>query len=46
MTTFAEMVEEARKMVSVNPDEAAKKFIRMYAKPVENSLIAMEVFRS
>ena len=46
MAAFADMVEEARKMVPGNPEEAAKKFIRMYARPVENSLIAMEVFRS
>lgn len=46
MTAFSEMIEEAKKMVPSNPEEAAKKFIRMYAKPVENSLIAMEVFRT
>lgn len=46
MVDFRKMIEEAQQQISVNPEEAARKFIKMYAKPVENALIAAEVFRT
>ena len=46
MAEFRKMIEEVQKIVTVNPEEAARKFIKMYALPVENSLIASEIFRS
>lgn len=46
MASFQKMIDEARLAMPFNPDEAAKKFIRMYARPVENSIIAMEIFKS
>lgn len=46
MANFQKMIEEARQLMPFNPDEAARKFIRMYAKPVENSIIAMEIFKA
>lgn len=46
MADFRKMVEEVKQQIPLNPEEAARKFIRMYARPVENSLIAAEVFRN
>jgi glycerol-3-phosphate O-acyltransferase len=46
MAEFRKMVDEVKSIVTVNPEEAARKFIKMYALPVENSIIASEVFRS
>ena len=46
MAEFRKMVEEVQQKVTINPEEAARKFIKMYARPVENSIIAAEVFRS
>jgi glycerol-3-phosphate O-acyltransferase len=46
MVDFRNMVDEVKAQVTINPEEAARRFIKMYAKPVENALIAAEVFRS
>ena len=46
MVDFRKMIEEAQQMIPVNPEEAARRFIKMYAKPVENAIIAAEVFRT
>lgn len=43
---FRNMLEEVKEKVKINPEEAARKFIKMYARPVENSIIAAEVFRT
>jgi 1-acyl-sn-glycerol-3-phosphate acyltransferase len=46
MVEFRKMIEEAQMKIPQNKEEAARKFIKMYARPVENALIAAEVFRS
>lgn len=43
---FKKLIAEAQASISYKPDEVAKRFIRMYARPVENSIIAAEIFRS
>ncbi len=45
MAEFKKMIEEVKEAISNNQEEAARKFIKMYARPVENSIIAAEVFR-
>ena len=43
---FKRMITEAKEAVQYKGEEVARKFIHMYARPVENSIIAAEVFRS
>jgi hypothetical protein len=43
---FKRMVSEAKEAIAYKGEEVARKFIQMYARPVENSIIAAEVFKS
>jgi hypothetical protein len=43
---FKKMIGEAKEAIQYKGEEVARKFTQMYAKPVENSIIAAEVFRS
>jgi 1-acyl-sn-glycerol-3-phosphate acyltransferase len=43
---FKKMIAEAKESVQYKGEEVARKFSHMYAMPVENSIIAAEVFRS
>jgi hypothetical protein len=43
---FKKMIAEAKEAIQYKGEEVARKFIHMYARPVENSIIAAEVFRS
>ncbi len=43
---FKNMIAAAKESIPYKGEEVAKKFIQMYARPVENSIIAAEVFRS
>jgi hypothetical protein len=43
---FKKMIADARDAVPYKADEVSRKFCRLYARPVENSLIAAEVLRS
>jgi 1-acyl-sn-glycerol-3-phosphate acyltransferase len=43
---FKNMIAKAQATISYKPEEVARRFTRMYARPVENALIAEEVFRS
>ncbi len=43
---FRNLVEEAQAASDQNPEEVARRFTKMYARPVENAQIAEEVFRS
>ena len=42
---FKKMIEEAQHEIPYKPEEVARRFCKMYARPVENSLIAQEIFR-
>jgi 1-acyl-sn-glycerol-3-phosphate acyltransferase len=42
---FKDMISEAKESLPYKGEEVARKFIQMYARPVENSIIAAEVFR-
>jgi hypothetical protein len=46
IVTFKKMIVEAQTAIPFKPEEVAKRFCTMYARPVENSLIAAEIFRS
>ncbi len=43
---FKRMINDAREAIPFKGEEVAKRFIQMYARPVENSIIAAEVFRT
>ncbi len=43
---FKSMVAKAQDTIPYNPEEVARRFTKMYARPVENALIAEEVFRN
>ncbi len=43
---FKGMVAKAQDTIPYNPEEVARRFTKMYARPVENALIAEEVFRN
>lgn len=43
---FKSMVAKAQESIPYNPEEVARRFTKMYARPVENALIAEEVFRN
>jgi 1-acyl-sn-glycerol-3-phosphate acyltransferase len=43
---FKKMIAEAKEAIQYKGEEVARKFTRLYARPVENSIIAAEVFRS
>jgi len=43
---FKQMVADAKDTVPYKASEVAKKFCTLYARPVENSIIAAEVFRA
>ncbi len=42
---FKKMIEEAQDAIAYKPEEVARRFCKMYARPVENALIAQEIFR-
>ncbi|MDP2424682.1 MAG: 1-acyl-sn-glycerol-3-phosphate acyltransferase [Bacteroidales bacterium] len=42
---FKKLLSDAEENISQNPEEVAYRFLKMYATPVENSLIATDVFR-
>ncbi len=42
---FKKMIAEAQHEISYKPEEVARRFCKMYARPVENSLIAQEIFK-
>lgn len=43
---FKKMIAGAQGAISYKPEEVARRFTLMYARPVENSIIAAEIFRS
>lgn len=43
---FKNMIAKAQESIAYKPEEVARRFVKMYARPVENALIAEEVFRS
>jgi hypothetical protein len=43
---FKTMLAEAKETIQYKGEEVARKFTRMYARPVENSIIAEQVLRS
>jgi len=43
---FKKLITEAQASISYKHEEVARRFIHMYARPVENSIIAAEIFRS
>ncbi len=45
MVKFNGMIAEAQKSIPYPPEEVAKRFCKMYARPVENSIVASEIFR-
>jgi len=42
---FKKMISQAQEAIPYNPEEVARRFCKMYARPVENALIAEEIFR-
>ncbi len=43
---FKKMIAEAQEAIPFAPDEVSRRFCKMYARPVENALIAEEIFRN
>lgn len=46
MVEFKGMIAQAQEAIPYPPEEVAKRFCKMYARPVENSIIASEIFRT
>lgn len=45
IVAFKKMIEDAQASIDYKPEEVARRFCKMYARPVENALIAHEIFR-
>jgi hypothetical protein len=43
---FKKMIAGAQSVIPYKPEEVARRFTLMYARPVENSIIAAEIFRA
>jgi 1-acyl-sn-glycerol-3-phosphate acyltransferase len=46
MISFKKMIGEAQQAIPLKAEDVAKRFISMYAQPVENAKIAAEIFRN
>lgn len=46
IVSFKKMIAEAQNAIPYKPEEVAKRFCTMYARPVENSMVASEIFRN